>query len=101
MKYNQPSNKTTNKKEPTTPYCFRLNRPTVRHDADNRPSACQLYQLLVPVQQHTHLLATTALTEVTGLDLRETGGLRRDGLARGLGSTAGAGRGHSLVTGSC
>lgn len=100
MKYNQSLYQDHESKKTPLGF-FRSNRPAVRHDADNRPSACQFHKLLMPVQQDAHLLATTTLTQVPGLNLRKPSGLRGDGLARGLRATAGGGRGHSFVAGLC
>lgn len=55
----------------------------------------------MPVQQDAHLLTTTALAQVSALDLRETTGtLWGDRFAaRRLGSAAGGRRRHTLVAG--
>jgi len=66
-------------------YVTRSNRSPIRHYSDDRPETGDLDQLLVPAQQHAHLLPGAGFTQVTGLDLREPRRARRlrgEGLAR-------------------
>lgn len=68
-------------------------RPPVRHNSHNRSIPRQLDELLMPAEQHAHLLAGPALAKASRLDLREArgaGGLGGDGLAGRWGLGTGA-----------